>query len=64
MAATEVTPNSRDAAPQNWRLERTWPFFDNGGVQMTGDTFVAFLGLLKAGHAAQPQCYADDYPQD
>ena len=26
------------------------------GVQMTGDAFVEFGGLLKAGHAAHPPC--------
>jgi hypothetical protein len=26
---------------------------------MTDDDFVEFLSLLKAGHAAHPQCWAD-----
>jgi hypothetical protein len=30
--------------------------FVNGGIGMTGDAFVGFRGLLKAGHATQRRC--------
>ena len=34
--------------------------FVSGGNRMTGDAFVEFRGLPKAGHATQPPCWADE----
>ena len=34
--------------------------FGIAGVEITDIAFVEFRGLLKAGHATQPQCSADE----
>lgn len=33
--------------------------FENGGVDITSSAFVEINGSLKAGHAAEAECYAD-----
>ena len=43
-------------AVDNSRLQRTWPRFVQGRVQMTSGAFVDLGGLLEAGPAAETQC--------
>jgi hypothetical protein len=42
----------------NLRIERTWPSPIGGAVDMNGPDFGRVRGLLKAGHAAHPPCWA------
>jgi hypothetical protein len=43
---------------RSWRLEQSWQFFVQQREQRDQQTFVKIRGLLSAGHAAQPQCWA------